>query len=199
MTKRGQNSRCSALRLAGGLCEHRHASLYETCAAPLELIKRQIETGRGPYVPPHKPPFILEWIDAEEKRGVLGYCGTAELLLEAPSEGAILAPYPFAPLSLLPIISERSSPSRVRYAAPNNGAPFSGERNTKSIRLVFQRRSSSGFPGMGRAGCDASADFAARESKANCDAAWRWFSAKRFCGKDFALLKAVKRITRSET
>ena len=29
------------------------------------------------------------------------------------------------PLSLLPHVPERSSPSRVRFAAPNNGAPLS--------------------------------------------------------------------------
>jgi hypothetical protein len=63
----------------------------------------------------HRPPPIL--ITHED-------AGHAARLSEAPSEGAILAPHPFAPLSLLPIVSERSSPSRVRYAAPNNGAPL---------------------------------------------------------------------------
>ena len=49
-------------------------------------------------------------------------------LLEAVGEGTILAAHvsptfrPAFPSS--PIISERSSPSRVRFAAPNNGAPL---------------------------------------------------------------------------
>ncbi len=54
-------------------------SFYETCAAPLELIKRQIETGEMPYVPPSnedegEPPFTSDWIEAQEKLDVLGFC-----------------------------------------------------------------------------------------------------------------------------
>jgi hypothetical protein len=30
-----------------------------------------------------------------------------------------------------------------------------------------------------------------------CDDAWRWFRAKRFCGKGFALVKAAKRFSSS--
>jgi hypothetical protein len=30
-----------------------------------------------------------------------------------------------------------------------------------------------------------------------CDDAWRWFTAKRFCGKGFALVKAAKRFSSS--
>ena len=49
-------------------------------------------------------------------------------MLEAPSDGATLAPAPFVNFSprlfLSSIILERSSPSRVRFAAPNNGAPL---------------------------------------------------------------------------
>src|SRR4029077_19737912 len=47
-----------------------------------------------------------------------------EYVLEAPSEGAILAPHPSPLFPSCSIVSERSSPSRVRYAAPNNGAPL---------------------------------------------------------------------------
>ena len=50
------------------------------------------------------------------------------ILLEAAGEGTILADHfsptfrPAFPSSA--IISERSSPSRVRFATPNNGAPL---------------------------------------------------------------------------
>ena len=30
-----------------------------------------------------------------------------------------------------------------------------------------------------------------------CDNAWRWYTAKRFCGKGFALVKAAKRFSSS--
>jgi hypothetical protein len=36
------------------------------------------------------------------------------------------------PLSLLPHVPERSSPSRVRFAAPNNGAPLTAPAVLKS-------------------------------------------------------------------
>jgi hypothetical protein len=34
-------------------------------------------------------------------------------------------------------------------------------------------------------------------SSSACDDAWRWFTAKRFCGKGFALVKAAKRFSTS--
>jgi hypothetical protein len=34
-------------------------------------------------------------------------------------------------------------------------------------------------------------------SSSVCDDAWRWFTAKRFCGKGFALVKAAKRFSTS--
>ena len=60
------------------------------------------------------------------KRAILG--AQTGRVLEAAGEGTILADHfsptfrPAFPSSA--IISERSSPSRVRFAAPNNGAPL---------------------------------------------------------------------------
>ena len=66
----------------------------------------------------------------EGKKGMQGKetVGVLPLLLEAAGEGTKMADHlspivrPAFPSSA--IISERSSPSRVRFAAPNNGAPL---------------------------------------------------------------------------
>lgn len=54
-------------------------SFYKTSAEPLELTKHQIEAGEEPYKAPFsddggEPPFTSEWIDAQEKLDVLGFC-----------------------------------------------------------------------------------------------------------------------------
>ena len=50
--------------------------LYERSSNLFIEIKRKIEAGEPPYVPPYsedgEPPFIAEWIEAEESLQVLG-------------------------------------------------------------------------------------------------------------------------------
>jgi hypothetical protein len=71
-------------------------------------------------------PGRIPFVSAYPTRG--GFAPGRIPLLEAAGEGTILADQfsptfrPAFPSSA--IISERSSPSRVRFAAPNNGAPL---------------------------------------------------------------------------
>lgn len=49
---------------------------YEQAASPFNEIIRKIEAEEDPYIPPYsedgEPPFISEWIDADELREVVG-------------------------------------------------------------------------------------------------------------------------------
>ena len=51
---------------------------YVHAASPFNEIIRKIEAEEEPYVPPYsedgEPPFISEWIDADELREVAGRC-----------------------------------------------------------------------------------------------------------------------------
>lgn len=51
---------------------------YVTAANPFNEIIRKIEAGEEPFVPPYsedgEPPFLSEWIDADELREVTGRC-----------------------------------------------------------------------------------------------------------------------------
>jgi SRSO17 transposase len=88
--------------------------------------------------PPHKEIWLLvEWPEAEKEPIKYFFC---DLLLVAAGEGAILADQispalrPAFPSS--GIISERSSPSRVRFAAPNNGAPLTAPGRSENPLLI---------------------------------------------------------------
>ena len=52
-------------------------SFYRTAVQPFIEIKRKIEESEPPYIPPYsedgEPPFLLEWLEAEESIQVLGY------------------------------------------------------------------------------------------------------------------------------
>lgn len=51
--------------------------LHDTTSRPYLERKRLIEKGEAPYVPPHsedgEPPFLEEWIEADDSLHVLGY------------------------------------------------------------------------------------------------------------------------------
>ena len=51
--------------------------LHERSCTPFVLIKQQIEDGVPPYEPPYsedgEPPFLAEWLEADESLQVLGY------------------------------------------------------------------------------------------------------------------------------
>ena len=51
---------------------------YVNAASPFNEIIRKIEAGEEPYVPPYsedgEPPFLSEWIDADELLEVTGRC-----------------------------------------------------------------------------------------------------------------------------
>lgn len=51
---------------------------YVHAASPFNEIIRKIEAGEEPYVPPYsehgEPPFLSEWIEADELREVTGRC-----------------------------------------------------------------------------------------------------------------------------
>lgn len=51
--------------------------LHERSCAPFVLIKKQIEDEVPPYEPPYseegEPPFLAEWLEADESLQVLGY------------------------------------------------------------------------------------------------------------------------------
>ncbi len=51
--------------------------LYDAASLPFIERKRKIEAGEEPFVPPYsedgEPPFIVEWIEADESLQVLGY------------------------------------------------------------------------------------------------------------------------------
>lgn len=51
---------------------------YVHAASPFNEISRKIEAGEEPYVPPYRedgePPFLAEWIEADEMREVTGRC-----------------------------------------------------------------------------------------------------------------------------
>jgi len=74
----------------------------------------------------------LSWTQGNDSAGVP--------LLEAAGEGTKMADHlslgfrPAFPSSA--IISERSSPSRVRFAAPNNGAPLTAPGRSKQRLLI---------------------------------------------------------------
>src|ERR1017187_7118985 len=75
-------------------------------------------------------------------------------LLEAVGEGTILADHflpifrPAFPSSA--IVSERSSPSRVRFAAPNNGAPLTAPgRSEQHLLDKRERHMPNGLQGRG--------------------------------------------------
>ena len=57
--------------------------LYERSSAPFIEIKRKIEASEAPYIPPYsedgEPPFIAEWIEADESMQVLGGAGISML------------------------------------------------------------------------------------------------------------------------
>lgn len=50
---------------------------YDAASVPFLERKRKIKAGEEPYVPPYsdygEPPFITEWIEADESLQVLGY------------------------------------------------------------------------------------------------------------------------------
>lgn len=50
---------------------------YHNAALPFEETKRKIEAKEEPYIPPYsensEPPFLEEWIEAEESLDVLGH------------------------------------------------------------------------------------------------------------------------------
>lgn len=50
---------------------------YDTTALPFEERKRKIEAEEVPYIPPYsedgEPPFLEEWIEADESLDVLGH------------------------------------------------------------------------------------------------------------------------------
>ena len=79
-----------------------------------------------------------------------GESGAALRLLEAAGEGTILADHfsptfrPAFPSSA--IISERSSPSRVRFAAPNNGAPLTAPGRSEQPFLEEGKANSERLP-----------------------------------------------------
>lgn len=51
--------------------------LHEKSCEPFERIKQQIENGVAPFEPPYsedeEPPFLGEWIEADESIQVIGY------------------------------------------------------------------------------------------------------------------------------
>ena len=51
--------------------------LYAVASAPYVERKRKIETGEEPFVPPYsggsEPPFLEEWLEADESLHVLAY------------------------------------------------------------------------------------------------------------------------------
>ena len=51
--------------------------LYENASNPFTERKRKIEAGEAPFEPPYsedgEPPFVAEWIEAEDSLHVLGY------------------------------------------------------------------------------------------------------------------------------
>lgn len=51
---------------------------YDHATSPFNEIMRKIEAEEEPYVPPYsedgEPPFISEWIDADELREITGRC-----------------------------------------------------------------------------------------------------------------------------
>ncbi len=51
---------------------------YERAASPFNEIIRKVEAEEEPYVPPYsedgEPPFVSEWVDADELREVTGRC-----------------------------------------------------------------------------------------------------------------------------
>jgi hypothetical protein len=51
--------------------------LYEGAAEPFVKRKRKIEAGEAPFEPPYsedsEPPFVSEWLEADESLHVLGY------------------------------------------------------------------------------------------------------------------------------
>ena len=86
---------------------------------------------------------FVRWIPTAQPIGIAEhFCRPEDVegphLLEAPSDGAILAPAPFVNFSprlfLSSILLERSSPSRVRCAAPNNGAPLTAPGRSEETR-----------------------------------------------------------------
>jgi hypothetical protein len=66
-----------------------------------------------------------------------------DFLLVAVAEGAILAAHlsPNFRLAFLSrcIVPERSSPSRVRFAAPNNGAPLTAPGRSEKPFLIREK------------------------------------------------------------
>ena len=52
---------------------------YDAASLPFIERKRKIETGEEPFVPPYsedgdgEPPFLVEWMEADESLQVLGY------------------------------------------------------------------------------------------------------------------------------
>lgn len=59
---------------------------YQTSAAPFVERKRRIEAGEEPFIPPHseapEPPFLDEWLEAEESLQFLG-CTCISMLAAA--------------------------------------------------------------------------------------------------------------------
>ena len=51
--------------------------LYVNCSTPFAERKRKIEAGEDPFVPPYseygEPPFLSEYLEAEESLQVIGY------------------------------------------------------------------------------------------------------------------------------
>lgn len=51
--------------------------LYENASSPFLERKRKIEAGEEPFIPPYseseEPPFLGEWIEADDSLHVLGY------------------------------------------------------------------------------------------------------------------------------
>jgi hypothetical protein len=80
--------------------------------------------GLGGFRRAHRDSLNTGWHNASFR----GFADYMQTLLEAAGEGTKMADHlspifrPAFPSSA--IISERSSPSRVRFAAPNNGAPL---------------------------------------------------------------------------
>ena len=81
--------------------------------------------------------YLRKWIDRLRWQRLTS-------LLRAVGDGATLAGPPFTEFSLAfsscPIVLERSSLSRVRFAAPNNGAPLTTPGRSEEKHIPDKRK-----------------------------------------------------------
>jgi hypothetical protein len=132
---------CGHERNAYNSCRDRHCPKCQGLAREQWIQDRQSELLNVPYF--HVVFTVPEQIAAiayQNKEVVYGV-----LLLVAVRKGATFLPAPSAHLRRaflsFHIVSERSSPSRVCFAAPNNGAPLTAPGRSKKRLLIREKGS----------------------------------------------------------